>query len=324
MKKKIMTAAAAVAAASLVLTACSNKPTDELPASESTAASSTEVTTEATAEPAEDTTAPAAEDSGETDATLASIYEANKLDTVLADSGKICVSSTYLDEEGEPAFADTGIFIKTDDGIEYYSDTQVDEYHTYITYKAEGDSPVAGYITNSGDYTIMLVDPQNLSELLSYYYAPSAYGTETVTESNEQDGILMVVVENVMDGSKAADTVYCVEPETMRLVTINQTYVDSDGTITGTQRYSFTYGDDVNTDAVTDVSGDIVNAADAGTLTAVYHPGQSNEFTATYTVAKGTHVTAFGDEGAAYLDTALSNPAYGLTMDSDELTVYVK
>ena len=316
MKKKLMTAAAAVAAASLVLTACSNKPADETPVSESTASSAAESIEEAAPEATPEATE-------ETDATLASIREANQLDAVLADCGKISVVSTYTDAEGTVGFVDTGVFIQPENGLEFRQDVQVDDNHTYMTYKAVGDSLFAGYIANN-DHTLMLVDPKDISELLSYYYVPSAYGTETVTETGEQDGILMVVVENTDEGNKVADTVFCVDPETLRLVTINQSYIMEDGTSAGTQTYSFTYGDDVDADAVTDISGEMVNAADAGTLTAIYHPGQSDEFTADYTIAKGTYINAFGGEGAAYLDAGLSDPAYGLTLDSDAMTVYVK
>ena len=317
MKKKLMTAAAAVAAASLVLTACGSKPADETPVSESTASSAAESTEEA----APEATAEATE---ETDATLASIRAANQLDAVLADCGKIGIVSTYADENGTVGFTDTGAFMATDNGKEFRQDVEVDGNHTYITYKAVGDTPFAGYIENSGDHTLMLVDTDSVDELLNYYYVPTAYGTETVTEDAEQDGIRMVVVENTMDGQKVADTVYCVDPETLRLVTITQSLLLEDGTSAGTQTYLFSYGDDVDTEALGDVSDAMVNADDACTLTAVYHPGQSNEYTAAYTAAKGTYVSAYGNDGAAYLDAGLSDPAYGLTLDSDAMTVYVK
>ena len=169
----------------------------------------------------------------------------------------------------------------------------------------------------------MLVDADSIDELLGYYYVPSAYGVETVTEDAEQDGIRMVVVENTLDGQKVADTVYCVDPETLRIVTINQTLYMDDGSNAGTQTYIFTYGDDVDAGALQDVSDTVVNADNTCTLTAVYHPGQSNEYTATYTAAKGTYVSAANDDGAVFLDAGLSDAAYGLTIDSD-LTVYVR
>ena len=170
----------------------------------------------------------------------------------------------------------------------------------------------------------MLVDSDSIDELLSYYFIPSAYGDETVTEDAEQDGIRMVVVENTIDGNKVADTVYCVDPETLCMVTIHQTLIAEDGSVSGTQAYLFTYGDDVDAESLTDVSGSVLDAADTCNLTVIYHPGQSNEYTANYTAAKGTYVSAFGDEGAAFLDAGLSDAAYGLTLDSDEMTVYVR
>lgn len=318
MKKKIMTAAAAVTAASLMLTACGGKTTDVTPsAPESTV--STEATSEAASETAPEPTAEAAAE----DDILAAIREANQLDAVLADCGKIGITSTYTDEDGTVNYTNTGVFTATDSGKEFREDVEVDGNHTYMTYKAVGDTPFAGYIANSGDYTLMLVDPDTIDEQLSYYYVPYAYGTETVTEDAEQDGIRMVVVENDLDGQKVADTVYCVEPDTLRIVTINQTYIMDDGSSAGTQLYMFTYGDEAQADDLQDVSDAVVNAADTCTLTAIYHPGQSNEFTATYTAAKGAYVSAANDEGAAFLDAGLSDAAYGLTLDSD-LTVYVK
>ncbi|WP_455500286.1 hypothetical protein [Gemmiger sp.] len=322
MKKKLMSVTAAVAAASLVLTACGSAPSDETPSAAESTAVSTEATSEAASEAApEATEAPAAEE----DSTLAEIREANQLDAVLADSGKIQIVSTYADADGKTAFTNTGVYLKTDNGTEYREDVQVDDNHTYMAYKAAGDNAFAGYIATGDDHTLMLVDPESIDELLSFYFVPTAYGTETVTETGEQDGILMVVAENTDSGKKVADTVYCVDPETKRLVSINQTYLTDEGTPNGTQMYSFTYGDDVDADAVKDVSEEMVNAADTGTLTAVFHPGQSNEFTETYTVSKATtYINAFGGDGAVYLDAGLSDPSYGLTFDDDEMTVYVK
>lgn len=308
MKKKLMSVTAAVAAASLVLTACGSQPADET----TSVAESSVVSTEATEEPA-----------AEEDPTLASIREANQMDAVLADCGKIGITSTYTDENGTVSYTTTSAFIATDNGKEFREDVNIDDNHTYMTYKAVGDIPFAGYITNSGDYTLMLVDPDTIDEQLNYNYIPSAYGTETVTEDAEQDGIRMVVVENTIDGKKMADTVYCVDPETLRIVTINQTYVTVDGSDSGTQMYMLTYGDDVDADALQDAADAVVNAADTCTLTAVYHPGQSNEFTATYTAVKGAYVSAANEDGAVFLDTGLSDAAYGLTLDSDS-TVYVK
>lgn len=316
MKRKLMSVTAVIAATSLVLTACGSTPDEEAPASESTAVS-TEATSEATPEATE---APAAEG----DATLASIREANQLDAMLAEFGKIGIVSTYTDEEGKLAYTNTGAFIATDSGKEFREDVQVDDNHTYMTYKAAGDTPFAGYIENSGDHTLILVDNDSIDELLSYYDVPSAYGDETVTEDAEQDGIRMIVVENTLDGKKVANTVYCVDPETLRIVTINQTLVEEDGSSTGTETYMFTYGDDVAADELTDVSDTVLNAADTCTLTAVYHPGRSNEYTATYIVAKGTYVTAYGEDGTVFLDAGLSDPDYSLTLDSDEMTVYVR
>ena len=333
----MLSAAAVVAAASLMLTACS-KSIDETPsAAESTAASS-----ESASDAAPEATEEPAADAGEEDATLAAIREANQLDDVLADCGKISVVSTYTNADGSIAYIDKNIFQSTDNGLEFRQDVQVndttgittedgpssdekpEENHTYTVYKAVGDAPFAGYITNSDDHTLMLVDPDLIDELLGYYYVPTAYGTETVTETGEQDGILMVVVDNTDEGNKVGETVYCVDPETKRLVAINQSYIMEDGTTAGTQNYQFTYGDDVDVNAVADVSDEIVNAADTCKVTAIFHPGKSNEFTANYVAAKGTYVAAFGGEGAAYLDAGLSDPAYGLTLDNDELTVYVK
>lgn len=69
----------------------------------------------------------------------------------------------------------------------------------------------------------------------------------------------------------------------------------------------------------------MVDAADTGKLTAVFHPGKSNELTNTYTVSKATtYVNTYGGEGAVYLDADLSTPSYGLTFDSDEMMVYVQ
>lgn len=320
MKRKLMSVTAAVAAASLMLTACGSAPADSTPAAESTSVS-TEATSEAASEAApEATEAPATEE----DATLAAIREANQLDAMLAEFGKVGVVSTYVDEDGTVAYTDTGAFIATDSGKEFRQDINVDDNHTHMTYKAVGDMPFAGYIENSGDHTFILVDNDSIDEALSYYYVPSAYGDETVTEDAEQDGIRMVVVENTLDGNKVADTVYCVDPGTLRLVTITQTLVMEDGSNGGTQTYMFTYGDDVDADALTDVSDEMVNAADTCTLTAIYHPGQSNEYTATYTVVKGTYVAAVNEDGAACLDAGLSDVAYSLSLDSDEMTVYVK
>lgn len=335
MKKKLMNAVAVAAAVSLVMTACGSKPAEDTSAAESTAAS-----TEATSEAAPETTGAPVADANKGD-TLASIREANQLDAVLADVGKVSVVSTYTNADGSIAYIDTNIFQATDNGTEFRQNVQINdtpitteegvssteepqEYHTYTVYKAVGDAPFAGYIANDDDHTLMLVDPDLIDELLGYYYVPSAYGTENVTETGEQDGILMVVVENTDEGNKVGETVYCVDPETMRLVTINQTYIMEDGTATGTQLYQFAYGDDVNVNDVADISDEMVNAADTCKVTAIFHPGQSNEFTANYTAAKGTYVSAFGGDGAAYLDAGLSDPAYGLTLDGDEMTVYVK
>ena len=130
-----MTVTAAVAAATLMLTACGGNSTDSTSSAAESTASSAEETSEAAAEA---TPTPAEESAAEEDATLAAIRKANQLDDVLADSGKIGITSSYTDEDGKTGFIDTSVSPKTDAGTEFREDIQVDDNHTYMTYKAAG------------------------------------------------------------------------------------------------------------------------------------------------------------------------------------------
>lgn len=303
MKKNLLPVAATAAAVSLVLTACGGSAASAAPAASSTVVSS------------------AAENAN---SILDEIRAANQLDDMLAANGKIGIVETLEDADGNVQLTNTDVFVAGQNGTEFYMNGEMDGNHNLVTYKAAGENPFAGYFNNNGEYTLMLVPEDDIETLLGFYYVPDVYGTETVTESSEQDGYQIVIVDNMEDGVKVGDTNYCVEPDTLRLIAINRTYLEDDGSVASTERYLFTYGDDVDDSTITDVAADMTGAADTCTLTAVYHPGQSNEQTATYTAAKNAYVSVFNDDGVAYLDAELTNPAYGLTLDSDEMTLYMK
>ena len=303
MKKNFLIISVTTATVSLLLTACGGSTSSAAPAVSSTAASS------------------AAESDN---SILDEIRAANQLDDMLTANGKVGVVVTLEDADGNVQLTNTEAFVDGQNGTEFYMDGEMDGNHNLVTYKTASENPFAGYFNNSGEYTLMLVPEDQVETLLGFYYVPDVYGTESVTESSEQDGYQIVIADNIEDGVKVGDTNYCVEPDTLRLIAINRTYLEDDGSVGSTERYFFTYGDDVDASALTDVSADMIGADDTCTLSAVYHPGQDNEQTATYTAAKNAYVTVFNDDGAAYLDAELKNPAYGLTLDADTLTLYVK
>lgn len=309
MKKNLLTIAATGAAVCMALTACGGSAASEVPAkSESTATFAAGSTS-------------TADENG--NAILDEIRAANQLDDMLTANGKVGVVDTFMDADGSVEVENTEVFVSGENGAEFYMHTQLDEAVTQFAYKAAGSNPFAGYTSVEEERSMVLIDPAISEELLDFYYTMEPYCTETVTETGEQDGILMVVVENTQDGEKVADTVYCVEPDTLRLVTINRTYVQ-DGETASSNRFIYTYGDDVSEYLIGDPSEEIVNASDACELAVTYHPGKSNEFTANYTAAQGTYITAYGNQGVAYFDEDLSTPAYGLTTEGDSMTLYVE
>ncbi len=309
MKKNFLTVAAAGAAVCMALTACGGSAASEMPAK-----------SESTATFAAGSTSAADENAN---AILDKIRAANQLDDMLTANGKVGLVDTFMDADGNVEVENTEMFTSGENGTEFYMYTQLDEAVTQVTYKAAGSNPFAGYTSDESEKSMVLIDPALSEELLNFYYTMNPYGTETVTETGEQDGILMVVVENTEDGEKVADTVYCVEPDTLSLVTINRTYIQG-GETASSNFFSYTYGDDVNEDLFQDASEGTASASDACELAVTYHPGKSNEFMANYTAAQGTYVIAYGNQGIAYLDEDLSTPAYGLTVEGSSMTLYVE
>lgn len=313
MKKTALTAAA-FASAAMMLAACGSTPAES--AAESTVESTAESTVESTAEATPDT------GNTEADVTPDSIRAANTMDALVSAYGKVEIRQEYTDATSTLYTNDT-VFEDNGNGLAMYQDAAVEDNHTYTTYKATDANNFAGYINvNDSETTLVVLDPENREGILDMFGVPAAYGEETVTETGEQDGILMVVTENTLEGEVEGSTVYCVEPDTLRLVTMVQSYT-TDGEVTGTLTYTFTYGDEV-TAAIPDAADSVLTDDNACAVTVMIHPGEARAVEQTFNVKRDTAITAISEDGGIYRDAEFSEADYGITADTDALTLYIK
>lgn len=316
MKKTVLTAAA-FASAAMMLAACGSTPADSASAVESTVESAAESVAESTAEEA-----PAAGNAENADVTPESIRQANTVDALVSAYGKVCISREYNDATST-LYTNNTLFEDNGNGIAAYQDAAVEDHHTYTTYKATEANNFAGYINVDGnESTLVVLAPEYRDEMLGFLGVPPIYGEETVTETGEQDGILMVVTENTLDGEVEGTTTYCVDPDTLRLVTMVQTYT-TDGEVTGTLTYTFTYGDEVTAE-IPDAADSVLTDDNACVVSVTIHPGEARAVEQTFNVNRNTTITAFSEDGSVYRDAELTDADYGITADADTLAIYIK
>lgn len=293
MKKKLLILTMAALAVSVFMTACGSK--DNVEVSENKAASENNI---------EEGTASAGEDSGEEEnasdiVTIKDVYDANKIDDVLARHS--CITIEY--EAKEIATGDSlgqGIYqIEKDaDNIEYcYDFSSMDNGGV----KGQGRQE-EGYIyneTESGDMNAFLIHPDEYAEYVqneAYLMNYDLYNYDGESNASENDNLLVTAHIDVGEVKMNVDA------ETLEINTINYVYEEIE------ILYTVTY--DNKKDLGVTVMDDALAAAGTAKVTVNFvKDNEKEQFN--YNVPADTTVMVAGMElFDLFTDEALSDNGY--------------
>lgn len=281
---------------------------------------------------------PQVEQNAEFQAELEAMHEANTLENIFDVHVLMnCTTETWEFEDGAEVWQGVAkeCFSSAGSGFSYYSES-TDAEGSFIVADSYSDdtTPVALYSYNrDGDLGLRVFPAGEFAGYLSAQWPPSdvvAEGDRDTFEtvlSIEEDAELATTVITVEMDLRAVriETVYFIDTPSGLITGIEQTTYDSEtGEKTLVERSNVWYDDPI--ERADSAYAKVRDAKDTCTLTVVFNPGEDDEETQTLTVAKGTHISAAGQDCFydVYADAECSELIEQIPADEDEVTVYAK